>query len=250
MFRRAAFTLVELLVVIGIICVLIAITIPVLSKARDSARAAACASNMKQIYVATSAYAMDNSDMLYYACAYQQTTMNYPYAYLMVSPGVISYTQGVLWSYIGPTPSSRQSIFTCPSDRSEPPNNMPNVVRNFSYSLNGTLNWDIVTNAYTSSPSINTPAVHTTAIISPSHKILIWEEVGPNDGWCGCMGDPQDYPTQRHGLFGKPVSDYNTNPSAPGGGWGNQCFADGHVELLQPAAIWNNPFYCNLHAEQ
>ena len=58
---RLAFTLVELLVVIGIIAVLVAILLPTLNRAREAGRRVQCLSNLKQISNATIAYCNDNN---------------------------------------------------------------------------------------------------------------------------------------------------------------------------------------------
>jgi prepilin-type N-terminal cleavage/methylation domain-containing protein/prepilin-type processing-associated H-X9-DG protein len=57
---KNGFTLIELLVVISIIALLIAILLPALGAARKSAKDSQCLSNVRQVSIASTAYAVDN----------------------------------------------------------------------------------------------------------------------------------------------------------------------------------------------
>jgi prepilin-type N-terminal cleavage/methylation domain-containing protein/prepilin-type processing-associated H-X9-DG protein len=64
---KHAFTLVELLIVVGIIAVLIALLLPVLNKARNAANSIACQSNLRQLGIGVSLYIQDNNGLLPYS---------------------------------------------------------------------------------------------------------------------------------------------------------------------------------------
>ncbi|HEV7301936.1 MAG TPA: prepilin-type N-terminal cleavage/methylation domain-containing protein [Tepidisphaeraceae bacterium] len=71
--RNRGFTLVELLVVIGIIAVLISILLPSLNRARRAANNVACLSNMKQMGLAMAMYTNANKGSLPWSYYYEAT---------------------------------------------------------------------------------------------------------------------------------------------------------------------------------
>jgi prepilin-type N-terminal cleavage/methylation domain-containing protein len=75
--KQRAFTLVELLVVIGIIAVLIGILLPALSRARDAANSTKCLSNMRQAGMMLQFYLNENKGRWLVPYKVPEKTPNY-----------------------------------------------------------------------------------------------------------------------------------------------------------------------------
>jgi prepilin-type N-terminal cleavage/methylation domain-containing protein/prepilin-type processing-associated H-X9-DG protein len=113
----AGFTLVELLVVIGIIAVLISILIPTLGKAHAAAKKAVCLSNLRQVHQLFALYAQENGDQAplgyragnkqFNSMVYSNTSNQYVLFGLMYKAGYMTSPQ----AFFCPAENNPQSMF-------------------------------------------------------------------------------------------------------------------------------------------
>src|SRR5262245_16135453 len=117
-FPRNAFTLVELLVVIGIIAVLISVLLPALSRAREQSKRVQCLSNLRQIGMALVAYTIENKGGLP-GVASRSTPWPEDWIYWQKDRPTFSATQGPgtfadsrIARYLG----KNEGVMFCPGD--------------------------------------------------------------------------------------------------------------------------------------
>lgn len=235
--RARAFTLIELLVVIGIIAMLIAILLPTLQRARQQAQIVVCASNMRQIYQGLVMYSLDNKGVMPVSPnAYGSAPLPNQMWGMAAQDDYDYISDGLLWHYLTMDPVRRQQLLLCPADGPDRPQVVaewpPPVFnfagqRNFSYNFNQHMRVGTgeVMTSWGLRPGATT--VKLSRILHSDHKLLVLEPEAP-------AGGSTVISTAVLGPNGMvPVCSLSTRHF----GLGNQCFADGHVELFDPKQV-------------
>ncbi|MCC6581080.1 MAG: DUF1559 domain-containing protein [Phycisphaeraceae bacterium] len=142
--RRVGFTLIELLVVISIIALLIAILLPSLAKARESARMVQCKSGLRQMAIAWQSYFADSKEFCpgpqYLYHSVNPTTMG-TYSRWTCIPAyymnIISEPSGDTWYTTFIANLTDLGVFRRPAD----PTVYSNGMTYANYGLNGCLTY-------------------------------------------------------------------------------------------------------------
>jgi prepilin-type N-terminal cleavage/methylation domain-containing protein len=228
--NRNGFTLIELLVVIAVIAILAALLLPALQSAKEKAREAYCANNMKQTHFAYEQYRLSNDQWA--------PPVEYP----------SSHTKIKLYHLLYPF-AEDADVFACPSTPPELNSFDPDHEMSWrdpvTIGVNnwGWMNFDGGTGLGAVSVWEDAPATWTQMNdVTDGSQLIVWGDTLPDTYWDytmdpGSSSDQDERPYPRHGAR---VPD----PDFPGlykGQWVNIVYFDAHYEKKRQEAIVHMP---------
>lgn len=212
--KSFGFTLTELVIVIGIICILVGLLFPAVSRVRDAAQAARCSSNLRQLAQGMLLYAQDHNGVL-------PPTWRCPY----------TATQS-WWQFLYPTYLADPRVFSCPEDRSA--FTPANYTIHDKTLADGRVSYGI--------PGVeennSTGDQHVTAYKVANQPLARFSQP---ERTCLFTEYVQQTHTLRNYWFGNFPKSLNTDVAFPhaNGTRGNFVFLDGHVASMNKAEMLN-----------
>jgi prepilin-type N-terminal cleavage/methylation domain-containing protein len=206
---RRGLTLVELLIVVGVISLLMALSLPALVRVRNQAQGTVCTQNQRTLALAWLLYKDDNNDRLVGG----QVGKN-PHDWVQGPKGVggvierkkEGIRQGVLYRYAG----RNIRVYRCPADERKL---VPGQMAYRSYSITGGANGEGWENAYVQ-------AQRYSEIRQPAGKHVFVEEADPR-GW----NQGSWVLNPRGGTWVDPMAIWHSRAR------GTLGYADGHAEI-------------------
>lgn len=242
--RPGGFSLLELLVVIGIIAILLAMLLPTLSRAREAALRVDCMNNLRQLVTAEMAYVSENKGYLTYPnWAVNLESTNYWEIGWLYAQGQTSsplaqkdVETGALWPFV-----ENWRVYHCPAHATDGlgPERTDRLT---SYLMNGAVCGYGAVGDHNRDPEIWAPSYKITDWHDPSAQILWWEAEEVVDGRVA-WNDGSSYPFE------------NVLAKRHGHGASVGCF-DGHVEWMDRIDFITeyqlpgpNRLYCDPHQD-
>lgn len=239
--HKRAFTLIELLVVIAIIAILAALLLPVLSRAKEKARATTCLNNMRQIGIASTLYTGEFRDIIVPMASVVNPVPAdrlIPYQQYLWWPDILRpYTKG------GPKLYSCPDVF--PTQAGVTLTNLFGIGMNFNELGVFPDNVDPATGPFVRVSSVRIPSA--TVMFADSAYVDNVSETNA-DKWIASINRPNYWEGYGVWLFVTPAARNNQwNRNAVRvfnrhSGLANCAFVDGHVKAMKSSALgWQYP---------
>lgn len=242
---KRGFTLIELLVVVAIIAILAGILFPVLVRAKEAGKKAACVSNLRQLAIAGSLYSNSYDDRYVIAMYAVESGLRQTWFGIERAPQRWDKSGGLLQPYI-----HNVSLQKCPSSFARP---------RFGDGSGYGYNWGFIgsdaniTFDYDDWPNLRNPAKES-ELSDVANKVLFADSGFVNPPWYG--GDGQVYETgfidPPMFWYGNPTVDFRHVDSRKQVNEETQtvthyglavfAFADGHCKALRPSQVTDEMF--------